>query len=156
MFLIKVSCFNFLSITKTKAYYYLTTLKTKNKMRSLRKLLKLKFLEMLAQTTFHGLGKLVTSKQLIQKIVWFILTLASYSYCSFYTNSLMISYFEYPVVTNIEDVYENQPLFPGVTICGHRKTFSCYFNNMPCDRIPSMIIEKNDFCSIINSGFNQS
>ena len=114
--------------------------------------LKLRFLELVTQTTFHGVVKLFKSKDLLQTLVWFCVILSSYTYCSIYISSLIFGYLEYQVVTNIKTVYESQPLFPAVTICNAYPPVSCIFNAKVCE--PTFLQNYARGCYSFNRGLN--
>lgn len=95
----------------------------------------------------------------LQKITWFILTIASVSYCSSRINSSVINNFQYPVVTNIMQVDEKESEFPAVTCCyfdteAFSRETACTFDNMPCSN--TSVFYKNSNCISFNFGINAS
>ena len=87
----------------------------------LRLKLQNKFLELMTITTIHGPSRMVSSKHLLHKLAWLILVVTSATYCTIIISNYFQEYFEYPVVTNTDILYDNQPDFPAVMICGHNK-----------------------------------
>lgn len=73
----------------------------------------------LGTSSFHGLSQISLAKHLIRKLLWFILFVASASYCSYSLYDSFFNYFQYPVVTNTERITSNgDPIpFPAFTIC---------------------------------------
>ncbi len=115
--------------------------------------LKLKFYNLLARSTFHGLSKIFISEHWPTRLLWLVICLTSYSYCIFSISTNISDYFQNQVITNFEKAYENQPLFPRITICNLNKTsVGCIFNKKA-----SSVEDLNvTGCVLFNSGFNGS
>lgn len=73
----------------------------------------------LGTSSFHGLSQIGLANHFIRKLLWFILFVASASYCSYSLYDSFFNYFQYPVVTNTEKITSTGvPIpFPAFTIC---------------------------------------
>lgn len=126
----------------------------------LSKKMKRKTLQLLSGTSFHGVPKVVTSEIWLQKIIWVGLIMASFVYCSMMISRNLIDYFDYPVVTNIQSIYEKEPEFPAVTFCNSNGNYYiddiyfCVFNQDYCTS--ESVIAKNFNCYSFNLGLNAS
>ena len=77
--------------------------------------------------------------------------------CAYLVAKNVSDFYSYPVITNIERVYENRPPFPKVEICKSSRYMiqfeSCQFNGENCgDSIRNYL----DFCKVFNSGSDDS
>ena len=73
--------------------------------------------EFLDSTTFHGLGRIVTARTRLQRLVWFLLVIAGLVYVTYATIESINRFYEYPSTTKVRFVYEKESNFPAVTIC---------------------------------------
>ena len=73
--------------------------------------------ELLANTTMHGLPNIMRARHSVQTIFWVICTLASAIACCFLVIQSVTDYFSYDVITKIRNHHEDSLLFPRVTIC---------------------------------------
>jgi hypothetical protein len=79
--------------------------------------MKKEFEESVLNTTCHGIPHLMRSKSLILRTIWIVSTVASVCGCSYLITKSIIDYLSFSVVSNIRVVYDNNPIFPMVTIC---------------------------------------
>ena len=122
-------------------YQYLFRFKNK-------KMIKRKIIEHIHATSFHGFSAIARSESWIQRIVWFIIMAGAYGYCAQYITNNILSYLEYPVITNINTIHEISPQFPSVTFCNVLTSLGCIFNKERC----RYIITRNSSCKTFNSG----
>lgn len=101
-------------------------------------------------STFHGLTNLVNSEYIFLKLVWFLAMLASFSYFLIVIMQTVSEYYEYPVITNINRVYEKEPQFPMVEFC-NSEAYYCHFNTKACQDMSQI-----SNCLMFNSGKNGS
>jgi hypothetical protein len=83
--------------------------------------MKKEFEESVLNTTCHGIPHLMRSKSLILRTIWIVSTAASVCGCSYLITKSIIDYLSFGVVSNIRVVYDNNPIFPMVTICNEEK-----------------------------------
>ncbi len=121
---------------------------------SLRKQLKNTYENLLSKSTFHGVSQMVSSEKLIQKLFWALIMLSMYAYFSASVVSNVLEFLKYPVVTNINTIYEKETVFPGVVFCFFSQFFECSYNARQCP-IPSLIT-RGTSCYAFNSGLNSS
>ena len=112
------------------------------------KKIKKAFVTRASNSTFHGLHSLVNSEYVLLNIVWFVTISASYSYCASVIIRSFDEYYNYPVITNINRVFDREPEFPMITFC-NAKEYSCEFNNKTCQNL-----NMNRGCVEFNSGKN--
>ena len=88
-------------------------------------------LEHLSTTSWHGFPNIMNSDNLLQKLLWLIVMLLMMTYASFSIASNVLEYQEYPVVTNINSVYEAEPQFPAIRFFNldRRYKIYCYFED---------------------------
>ncbi len=70
-----------------------------------------------SRSSFMGIPQLVGSEPILLKLLWLIAIAISCSYCFFIIASNIAEYHSFPVITNINRVYNKEPEFPMVTIC---------------------------------------
>jgi len=95
--------------------------------------------------------RIITSETLFQKLLWATIILGMYAYFSLNIANNVLEYLKYPVVTNINTVYEKEPIFPAVVIC-YSYTNYCTFANKPCNEL----VDRNGDCFDFNYGINAS
>jgi hypothetical protein len=121
---------------------------------SLRKQLKNTYENLLSKSTFHGVSQMVSSEKLIQKLFWALIMLSMYAYFSASVVSNVLEFLKYPVVTNINTIYEKEAVFPAVTFCYFSQFLQCSINARQCPI--SSILPRGSFCHVFNSGLNSS
>lgn len=106
-----------------------------------------------SNSSFHGISRLAGSEHILRKLMWLCCMAVSYTYCMIIIARNVDDYYTYPVITNINRVYEKQPEFPMVTFCNMNfETIRCGFNyDHPC---PEPIRGGN--CQFFNRGKNAS
>lgn len=82
-----------------------------------KSLIKVSLIELLRESTTHGLSNIFRTKKLILKLMWTIFFLISAGYCSYMIHNSISDYLSYNVITNFQTVFELPSLFPTVTIC---------------------------------------
>lgn len=73
--------------------------------------------ELVADSTIHGLPRIIKSKHILMKIIWSICFLACACYCSYLMVDMICDFLNFDYVTTIDTVYETPAKFPAVTIC---------------------------------------
>jgi len=120
---------------------------------SLKQRLKKKCVEVLSSSSFYGVPKLIASETLFQKLLWATIILAMYAYFTSSIVNNVLEYLKYPVVTNINTVYEKDATFPAVAICNSfLYYYYCTYDNKLCNQIRL----RNSNCFDFNTGLNQS
>ena len=71
----------------------------------------------LSETSTHGLSHIFKSNNIIAKIMWGILFLASIGICSYVIIQSVFDYLDYRITTETSRYYEIPTIFPKVTIC---------------------------------------
>ena len=107
-----------------------------------------------SESSFHGFPKLIISDSWILKIFWLFVSLPAYVYCAIFIWNNSREYYEYPVVPNINRVYETQPEFPSVKFCNHNpNNFTCTFDGLEgCGNYYGIINQNGIMCQIFNRG----
>lgn len=114
-----------------------------------------KFLDLVSNSTIHGIHNLVKSSNSISKLSWVIIIIISFFANVYLIKSSIDDYFKYEVITKINLLHEDVPEFPGVSICSFNEDpnfnyiKACTFNNRNCSEY--LVKEKN--CFRFNSGF---
>ena len=121
---------------------------------SLTQKLKKKCVQLLSSSTFHGVPKIISSETCLQKLFWTAIILAMYGYFSASVINNVLEYLKYPVVTNINTVYEKEATFPAVEVCKSSDVLNqeCKFNTKQCRGIKI----RNSGCNVFNRGINDS
>ena len=90
-----------------------------------------------SRSSFMGIPQLVGSEPILLKLLWLIAIAISCSYCFFIIASNIAEYHSFPVITNINRVYNKEPEFPMVTICKINLglPLGCTFKGKICRRI---------------------
>jgi len=96
--------------------------------------------------------RIITSETLFQKLLWATIILAMYAYFSLNIANNVLEYLKYPVVTNINTVYEKEPAFPAVAICNSFGYVYCLYDIEPCNQLKL----RNSNCFDFNTGLNES
>ena len=76
------------------------------KNKSITSLLKEQALESISLSTWHGIPKIVQTKNKVLKVIWTLCFIISFGYCSYFITNTFINYFGYSVITNINNVYD--------------------------------------------------
>ncbi len=119
---------------------------------SLKQRLKKKCVEVLSSSSFYGVPKLIASETLFQKLLWTSIILAMYAYFSLNIANNVLEYLKYPVVTNINTVYEKDPIFPAVAICySFLFYYYCTYDNKLCNQNRL----RNSNCFDFNTGLER-
>ena len=130
------------------------TRRNKQDNRSLFAKLKKRSHEQLLETSVHAVPYIIKSKRFFVRLFWITFLILSIVSCSFFVYKNLFDYLEYPIVTNINRIYERNPHFPKITICYFaipyywKYSFRCFLKN---ERCMDIIIE-NKYCLAINSG----
>ncbi len=103
-----------------------------------------------SRCSFHGVTQLVESEHLFMKVIWFFAMLGCYVFCFFVVASNVAEFYEYPVITNINQVFSKEPEFPMVMFC-NVNSYGCWFAGKACDNLIWM-----DSCDLFNSDKNES
>ncbi len=116
--------------------------------------IKKEFFRILDKSTFQGLPNIFWTKALINKVLWIILSTASYVYCVWLVLINILEFNKFEVVTRYENIYESSPLFPYVMLCFHVVNRTrCEFNRKKC---PDLKKATSPECELFNSNKNQS
>lgn len=119
--------------------------------RSLRLKLKKTFTKFSEESSIQAISKLVSARCRISKIVWALLLLFVWTYCTVITAISLADYLSYPTTLRTAIYTDDMlPQFPAILICGHDKSYpsSYVFNN----RLISGVMDYSDSCSVFNSG----
>jgi hypothetical protein len=126
------------------------SIKTKN----VREKIKNKSLELINQSSTHGLPKLFRTQRKSIKFMWLLLFIIFSSLGIYMVYKTVSNYLKYEIVTKIEVINEIPTEFPTVTVINLRNIKSkeplsnflvwCSFNNQPCDE-NNFIFNKDKF-----------
>jgi hypothetical protein len=75
--------------------------------------------ELLEVSTAHGLPNIVRAKKRVIITMWIIVTFISTCAASYFVIDNIIDFLKYNTVTTLQEVYEQQPQFPTISICGN-------------------------------------
>lgn len=73
--------------------------------------------ELLLKSSAHGVPRLIHTKHLIFKLIWFSVLVNSAFWCSYYTIKNITHYYSYETSTTITVINENKSEFPSITLC---------------------------------------
>ena len=73
--------------------------------------------DLIEDSTMHGLPRIFKSKSWLVKIMWFLCFLGSTGYCVYLTLTSVFDFLDYNVVTSIETFREIPSTLPAITIC---------------------------------------
>jgi hypothetical protein len=73
--------------------------------------------KLLSDSTANGLPNVFKRESILNKIFWLIFVLLSTSLSFYYTFNAINDYFNYSVITQIKNVYQQPLRFPAITIC---------------------------------------
>lgn len=77
-------------------------------------------------STLHGMQYVFNGQTKIRSIIWAVFLMLGTGYFLYQSSLLLKRYFSYPINTKVTMEYEENPLFPAVTICNFnmlRKSF---------------------------------
>lgn len=80
--------------------------------------------EIISTSTSHGLPNIVRSRRIFHKLLWLVSTALSCAFCAKFIYDGVSNYFDFPVVTVIETIYEQPTLFPSISICTTDRSFT--------------------------------
>ncbi|XP_066267274.1 acid-sensing ion channel 5-like [Branchiostoma lanceolatum] len=72
-------------------------------------------------TTLHGIGKVSGSEKCSLKLLWLAIFLACFGVATWQITETIIRYLQYNTVTNIKLEFENELVFPAVTVCNFNR-----------------------------------
>ena len=75
------------------------------------------FKDLLADSTVHGIPRLLKSKSYLSKVVWAFFFIISFSYCVYVIFETVFDYLEYKTVVSFDNYPEVPSLLPAITIC---------------------------------------
>jgi len=75
--------------------------------------------ELLEVSTAHGLPNIMRAKKRVIITMWIIVTIISTCAASYFVIDNIIDFLKYNTVTTLQEVYEQQPQFPTISICGY-------------------------------------
>jgi hypothetical protein len=75
------------------------------------------FKELLADSSVHGIPRLVRSKSFLSKVVWTFFFTISFFYCVFVIFETIFDFLEYKTVISFDNYPEVPSLLPAITIC---------------------------------------
>jgi len=84
--------------------------------------------------------------------IWLAAMVVSYIYCFVVVASNVSEFYEYPVITNINQVFSHEPEFPMVMFC-NVGSYQCFFDGKECK---GKNIIHTSSCKIFNQGLNSS
>ena len=74
-------------------------------------------LTVIEDSTIHGLPNIVKNGRIINKLMWAIAFLASFSYCAYLIVNSILAYLQYDHVTQIETVFEQPTQYFTIQFC---------------------------------------
>ena len=89
----------------------------------------------LDSTTFHGLGRIFTARTRLQRVFWLLLVVTGLVYVTYATIDSIQKYYSYPTTTKVRLVFEQQSVFPAITICNNNK----YMKKRALKKYPKLV-----------------
>ena len=74
-------------------------------------------IELLSQSTIHGIPKAITSKRIFFRVMWVSFLVAFSIACFYYTTKSISEFFNYDTITTFNNIYEEKSQFPAISIC---------------------------------------
>ena len=109
----------------------------------------------LENSTLHAIPNILKSKEIIKKIVWTIFFIISFGFCLYFISKNLLDLFENEVVTNVDLIHEEHPIFPKITICQNSIHDLLIYSSFV--RQPVQLQDLGSDCLVFNSGrFNES
>ena len=100
--------------------------KNKNKSNNFKSKILEKTMDSMETWTTHGLPNIIRSKNIVLKIVWFILFLMSVGLTCYRLFKTVIEYLEFSVTTEVRSINVNEIEFPTITICNSNQVSTEY------------------------------
>jgi hypothetical protein len=130
-----------------------------------KNLIKNKIIELALVSTSHGLPSVFRTERKILKVIWLFLFLFG---CGYGTSTVIKSisdYFDYPVVTNIEEIYQKSEIeypqisfinlnYPKLNLTLEKSIVYCYFNLENCNSSDFEMIQ--DELGFVSYKFNKN
>ncbi len=118
--------------------------------------IKQKAFEHFDKPTLRGFSRIFSSKHIISRIFWLLVSSVSLLYCSYLVAISILNFDKHEVVTRYENIYENQPLFPLVAFCDHIKNKTeCTMNKQKCPEFEQQLAN-DDSCVFFNQNEENS
>jgi hypothetical protein len=89
----------------------------KNEFKSNCKLILSILVQALANSTIHGIPKIIRTESKVNKFMWIVFVLISASFSSYMVIQSILNYFKYEVVTTVRIISEPYSEFPAVMFC---------------------------------------
>jgi len=86
--------------------------------------IKLRILEMIEVSSFHGIPNMFRTKKLFNTIIWLFCFIISATACFILIIQSIVLYFSYSHTTSIEIIYEKPLQFPAVSFCSLSSAFN--------------------------------
>ncbi|XP_035698908.1 acid-sensing ion channel 1C-like [Branchiostoma floridae] len=77
--------------------------------------------EFAGNTTLHGLNRIVIAPSGYFRVLWVLAILSSYSGFAYMFSTMIIDYFSYDTITDTKLEFDDEVIFPAVTICNMNK-----------------------------------
>jgi len=74
--------------------------------------LKKRILELLSESTVHGISKIISARRLFFRTMWIFLLVSFSTVCFIYTTKSFIEFFAYETITTISTIDEDSSVFP--------------------------------------------
>ena len=100
--------------------------------------------EFALSTTSHGLNRIATSESWSGKILWTFLFLLLTIVFLYQSILLIVDYFQYPIVTKIKVINQQNQMFPAITVCNQNRIMKSLLPGTRFESLPA--IDKN-FCA---------
>ena len=111
---------------------------TFEKRKHMKKQVKNVFKDFMETTPIHGLPNIVRAKSWYQKIFWIFFVFVLLGFGTWLVTKAFLDFFDYPVVSEVQENIEIQPQFPAVTICNLEPLATLYGINKIQNRLSSM------------------
>ena len=82
------------------------------------KKIKIRALQLLLQTSAHGIPRLFRAKRIFFIFMWFSFIMVSTAFGTYFIITNTMDYLDYKAVTSINIVDENKSQFPTISFCG--------------------------------------
>ena len=102
-------------------------MKMKNSLKQFSLLIKSQVAKVLADSTMHGVSRIVKAEICLLKLIWITFWLTCIGLFITYSIKSIFDYYAYEVTTKIRKTYEVPTIFPRITICNKNMVLFKFF-----------------------------
>lgn len=112
--------------------------------------LKRRIIELLANSSAHGIPNIMREKRNWLKAIWLSFLVASTFACSFYTITSVTDYTKYNTITTIKLINEQNTQFPTITLCAYPPFNATIEQTITVARFEKVTLNLRDFFEEFN------